>query len=324
MNKPVTIITGFLGAGKTAFLNAVIAYKKPARLAIIENEFGEQGIDAELIVNGTDSVFEMSNGCLCCTLGDDLFDVLNQLASRADDWDELVIETTGIADPASVALPFLITPALKRDFPLARVVCLIDPLMIEQRLSQTEEAMKQISFSDILLITKTDTTTPEQVLELRQKLQSMNPWATILQGNHEDYPLDEVFAFERAEQVGFRLDHTAAQPQAPLLKQGTAFQHTNIVSLSFTFDQPFDILALQNRLNAFVVFQAVDVYRIKGIIHADGYQRRMVIQSVGNKIVILPGKPWADDEIRQSKVVFIGKNLQEEGYAKLLKAALVR
>ena len=152
----------------------------------------------------------------------------------------------------------------------------------------------------------------------------MNPWATILQGNHEDYPLDEVFAFERAEQVGFRLDHTPAQPHAPLLKQGTAFLHTNIVSLSFTFDQPFDILALQNRLNAFVVFQAVDVYRIKGIIHADGYQRRMVIQSVGNKIVILPGKPWADDEPRQSRVVFIGKNLQEEGYAKLLKAALIR
>ena len=154
--KPVTIITGFLGAGKTTYLNHLLKERSETRFAIIENEFGEKGIDGELVVRPDETIVEMNNGCLCCTLNDNLYDILNELHDRRDDFDEIVIEATGIADPTGLAAPFITHPLIKEHFPLRGVLCLVDAELIEDQLQDTEEAKNQVAYSDVLLVNKTD------------------------------------------------------------------------------------------------------------------------------------------------------------------------
>src|ERR1700754_303865 len=191
--KPVTILTGFLGAGKTTFLNALIAYKKGYKLAVIENEFGQEGIDGELVIRTDDNLFELNNGCLCFTLNEDFYSLLEVLWNGKDEFDELVIETTGIANPASVAAPFLTNASVPYYYKLKRVICLVDARNVEQQLRETEEARNQISFSDILLITKTDMVEGDKLADLEKLLRAINPFAVVPSGNRDRYPFDEIY-----------------------------------------------------------------------------------------------------------------------------------
>lgn len=175
MNKPVTILTGFLGSGKTTFLNHLLQQNPKTRYAIIENEFGEQGIDGELVVRPDETIVELNNGCLCCTLNDNLYDILNDLFDRREDFDEIVIEATGVADPTGLAQPFVSHPLIKEHFPLQGVICLVDAELVEDQLKDTEEAKSQIAYSDVLLISKTDLVDPDYVKELGHRLRSLNP-----------------------------------------------------------------------------------------------------------------------------------------------------
>ncbi|MEL6355988.1 MAG: GTP-binding protein, partial [Bacteroidota bacterium] len=144
MNKPVTILTGFLGAGKTTFLNHLLQENEGIRYAIIENEFGKQGIDNELVLRPDETIVELNNGCLCCTLNDNLYDILNELHERRDEFDEIIIEATGVADPTGLAQPFIIHPLVKKHFPLTAIICLVDAELVEDQLKETEEAINQI------------------------------------------------------------------------------------------------------------------------------------------------------------------------------------
>ncbi|HEX7755601.1 MAG TPA: GTP-binding protein [Niabella sp.] len=313
--KPVTIISGFLGAGKTTFLNALIAFYRAAgkKLLVIENELGEQSIDGELIVDAGSDIFELSNGCLCCNLNEDLYDLLRELWQRGDTFDELIIETTGIADPATVAVPFLADPSIERYYRLERVIGVVDACLIETTLLKTAEAGRQISFSDLLLVTKTDMIAQHQVADVVKRLQQINPFAKILTGNKTlGYPLPEISGFMRSAP-------TTAEKETKHVHshQHAHHRHHNITSLSFVFTVPIDIEKLEYRLMLMLNLQSENIYRVKGIIDT-GY-KKVVLQSVAHYLAITEGKDWLPGEEHKSRIVFIGKELKAAVFEKILE-----
>ena len=315
MPKPVTILTGFLGAGKTTFLNALLTHQSNRKFAIIENEFGEENIDNELITRSDGDLIEMNNGCLCCTLNDNLYEILTELHKRRDTFDELIIETTGIADPAGVALPFLADAAIGRAFELKRVVCLVDAQLLEDQLRDTQEAIKQISFADVVIINKTDTVAADYIPKIQGILEGINPFAKILVGNQNLYPIEQAFAIERTTNEPPQSESTPTSGH----HHHHHHAHGDIVSLSFRFDEAFDLDFLSNRLTAFLMFQAVGVYRVKGILNVAGKSQKIVVQSVGRNLSIEGGAPWPEGQARVSRIVFIGKKLKAPGYEKMLR-----
>ncbi len=187
-SRPVTILTGFLGAGKTTFLNHLMAENPTVRYAIIENEFGETGIDSELVICSEQTIMELNNGCLCCTLNENLYDILNELFGKRADFDEIIIEATGVADPTGLAQPFVAHPLIKQHFPLKGIICLVDAELIEKQLQETKEAKGQVAFSDVLLVSKTDLVDESHIEPLLHLLQDANPLAQIVRGNRKEFP----------------------------------------------------------------------------------------------------------------------------------------
>jgi G3E family GTPase len=318
MAKFVTIITGFLGAGKTSFLNEVIAEKSNIKFAIIENEFGAESIDNELIIKPDDSIIEMNNGCLCCTLNDNLYDILNELKQREKDFDQLIIETTGIADPAGVAGPLFNYADIKKEFPVARVVCLVDVALIADQLKDTEEAIKQIVFSDIIVLNKTQSVTPTYLLEIKDLMLKLNPFAKIFIENEKQFQVLEIFETTRDED--FKTNNKVTNVE--LQHSHHHHHHGDITSLSFVFDEPFNEKELQMRLFAYLLFEAKDLYRIKGIIQGKALNHRLILQSVGQSLSITGGRNWDENEPKQSRIVFIGKKLEESFFRNLLGECL--
>lgn len=312
MSKAVTILTGFLGAGKTTFLNQAIGERPEVRYAIVENEFGKEGIDGELIIKPDNEIFELNNGCLCCSLNDGIYDILNELSQKTEQFDELIIETTGIADPAAVAGPFFFHSEIKKDFPVKRVICLVDTELIEDQLIETDEAIKQIAFSDIILLNKTSNVNPEYLEKIEEKLLGINPFVKVFREKEMIFPVKEIFATERDQEIEYKL-----KPGRRL-----AFNHGKIVSHTFYFDQPFNDKELQMRLFGFLVFEARGLYRIKGIVHGKNVNHKLILQSVGQSLNITGGNPWNEGEVRQSKIVFIGKDLKREFFENMLNECL--
>ncbi|RCR65564.1 CobW family GTP-binding protein [Larkinella punicea] len=335
MAKDVTILTGFLGAGKTTFLNALLGDRPQTRFALIENEFGEEGIDGGLVVRPDVDLVELSNGCLCCSLSNDLLDVLEALNDRRDSFDELIIETTGIADPASVAVPFLMLPRVLRDFHLKRVICLVDAELIEDQLRDTEEAIGQISFSDIILINKTDRVSNTYLNSLQDLLRGLNPFAHVLLGHKDNYPIRELMALERdtagtasvatlrpvPAQPGLSPVQATTQPHSivPFPSKHHHHAHSDLVSLSFRFAEPIDLTQIYHRLTTLLLFDGKDLYRIKGIIADPTRKERWIVQSVGRTLTLTEGADWQPGEPRITRIVFIGKRLKPAGFEKLLR-----
>ena len=312
--KPVTLLTGFLGAGKTTLLNEYLGYRKGVRFAIIENEIGEQGIDGELVTQTEDTFVEMNNGCICCTLNDNFNEILKDLNERREQWDELIIEATGIADPAGIALPFMADPAIARSFKLERIVCLVDSSIIEDQLEDTEEAAKQITFSDILLLNKADQVQPRYLDSLEQMLAEINPMAYMMTGHKNHYPLNEIAAFTREQSEEELPSHHHHNEHG--------HHHSDINALSFTFTEPFDVNALAERLNFFLLFSSKDVYRAKGIFYDPGEEQKVIVQSVRTSLLVSQGVAWKEGEEKISRIVFIGKNLTPKGYEKMLRQCI--
>ncbi|MEO0734607.1 MAG: GTP-binding protein [Bacteroidota bacterium] len=330
--KPVTILTGFLGAGKTTFLNHLLEQNEERRYAIIENEYGKQGIDNELVLRPDETIVALDSGCLCCTLNDDLYDLLNDLHARRDEFDEIIIEATGLADPTGLAQPFLAHPLIRQHFPLQAIVCLIDAEQIDAQLAETEEAIRQITFSDILLVNKTDLVTPADADQLIDRLQGLNPLATVYRGNQNNFPdLDTDNRSDRLEQL-YQNEHTPL-PEAetpatfPVAKPATPHPHrhtSDVNSHAFTFDQPFDPQVLYQQLFVYLTFQSKDLYRMKGLVWVEGDEQQLVVQSVGKRLNVQPGRKWQPGEQQRSVIVFIGKQLQRAGLERLLKRCLLR
>ena len=199
---PVTVLTGFLGAGKTTLLNRILTEQHGKKIAVIENEFGEVGVDNQLVIQSDEEIFEMNNGCICCTVRGDLLRILTRLMKRKDRLDAILIETTGLANPAPVAQTFFSDPEMKEQFALDAIVTLVDAKHILLHLDDSPEAMKQIAFADVIVLNKTDLVTPAELAALEKRLHSINAVAKIHRANNADVALDQVIGLG-----GFNLDH---------------------------------------------------------------------------------------------------------------------
>jgi G3E family GTPase len=328
---PVTILSGFLGAGKTTFLNHLLLENQDKRYAIIENEFGEQGVDNELILRPDETVVELNNGCLCCTLNDNLYDILNELFDRRSEFDEIIIEATGVADPTGLAQPFISHPLVKKHFPLTAIICLVDAELVEDQLEETEEAMQQITFSDILLINKTDLVSPSCVSALEKRLQQLNPLAKILKGHKDNFPTVEHYRGENNKLDELLLhSHNESEANAepmnfPIQKPHTHHHHKHteeVNSITLTFDTPFDLQMLHHYLLAYLTFQSKGLYRMKGLIWIENEDHQYVVQSVGKRLDFQKKRAWKPSEQKQSVIVFIGRQLQRQGLERLLKKGI--
>lgn len=314
---PVTIITGFLGAGKTTFLNQVIRQHPDKRFAIIENEFGDIGIDSELVIGARDGIFELSNGCICCTVSNELNELLFRLATSGYAFDHLLIETTGIADPASVAAAFLTVEGLSDYFRLDGVICLVDAFQLNDLPGKEKEMIQQISYADVLLLNKCDLVADRDMESIRYTLGAINPGVEIRAASYAGIDTTSLLSLNA-------FDTRTVQRQTGAVDKAHDFQHGEITSQSYVFDQPFDMLKFRHFIQVLLLFQGMRIYRMKGILFVAEEEHKVIFQSVRQQMVYAKGDPWQPDESRQSKLVIIGNGLKRDMFEKRLKECLLR
>jgi G3E family GTPase len=192
LKVPVTILTGFLGSGKTTLLNRILSEEHGKRIAVIENEYGEVGIDQALVIDAEEEIFEMSNGCICCTVRGDLIRVLSNLMKRRDKFDYVLVETTGLADPGPVAQTFFMDDEISSEYSLDGIVTLVDAYHIDQQLGRSDESTEQIAFADVVVLNKTDPTTSEKLDEIETRIRDMNRMTKIVRAEEAVVPVDTV------------------------------------------------------------------------------------------------------------------------------------
>ncbi len=222
---PVTILTGFLGSGKTTLLNRILSEEHGKKIAVIENEYGEVGIDQGLVINADEEVFEMSNGCICCTVRGDLIRVLGNLMKRRDKFDYVLVETTGLADPGPVAQTFFMDDEIREEFSLDGIVTLVDAAHIEQQLGRSDESSEQVAFADVLVLNKTDLVTDESLDNLEARLRDMNRMARVIRSKQADVSIDTVLNLS-----AFDLDQVLKR-RPTFLEPEYPFEWTGVYSL---------------------------------------------------------------------------------------------
>jgi G3E family GTPase len=318
---PVTILTGFLGSGKTTLLNYILKQPHGQRIAVIENEFGEAGIDNELLVQDQgEQIIEMNNGCICCTVRGDLVRILGELAAKRKAgtlrFDRVVIETTGLADPAPVAQTFFVDEDIVQSYLLDAIITLVDVRHAPQQLDEHHEAQEQVGFADHILLTKTDLESAEVIAALRQRLKRMNPRASIAESHKGVAQLEQILDIR-----GFNL--SAILDIEPDFLTDVDHEHDDdITSFVFREKRPLDVTKVEDFLSAVVQVHGAQLLRYKGILNVAGVDRRVIFQGVHMLMGTDLGQPWKPDELRESKMVFIGKDMPrdvlEQGFAKSL------
>lgn len=312
---PVTILTGFLGSGKTTLLNKILKQPHGHRIAVIENEFGEAGIDNELLIQEQgEQIIEMNNGCICCTVRGDLVRILGELAGKRRagtlQFDRVVIETTGLADPAPVAQTFFVDEDITQNFMLDAIVTLVDAKHAPLQLDEHHEAQEQVGFADRILLTKTDLVNPDEVRALRQRLARMNPRARIAESRQDVAALEDLLDIR-----GFNLN-AILEIEPDFLSDVTHEHDDEITSFVFREKRPMDLEKIEDFLSAMVQVHGAQLLRYKGILNIHGVDRRVVFQGVHMLMGSDLAQPWAAGETRESKMVFIGKDLPREALEK--------
>ena len=312
---PVTILTGFLGSGKTTLLNYILKQPHGHRIAVIENEFGEAGIDNELLIQEQgEQIIEMNNGCICCTVRGDLVRILGELAGKRRagtlQFDRVVIETTGLADPAPVAQTFFVDEDITQNFMLDAIVTLVDAKHAPLQLDEHHEAQEQVGFADRILLTKTDLVNPDEVRALRQRLARMNPRARIAESRQGVAALEDLLDIR-----GFNLN-AILEIEPDFLSDVTHEHDDEITSFVFREKRPMDLEKIEDFLSAMVQVHGAQLLRYKGILNIHGVDRRVVFQGVHMLMGSDLAQPWAAGETRESKMVFIGKDLPREALDK--------
>jgi G3E family GTPase len=301
------VLTGFLGAGKTTLLNRILTETHGKRYAVIVNEFGEIGIDNDLIVDAEEEIFEMNNGCICCTVRGDLIRIIEGLMKRKGQFDGIVIETTGLADPAPVAQTFFVDEDVRRNTKLDAIVTVVDAKHLVGQLDGAPEAQEQIAFADIVILNKTDLVGGEELLAVKSRIRAMNPTALIHETKRCRIELDQIL-----ERGAFSLDRIL-EVEPDFLDSDHAHEHDDeVTSLSLMSERPMDPTLFFPWVQDMTQKFGVDIMRMKGIIAFKNDPDRFVIQSVH---MLLEGdhqRPWKDREPRTSRLVFIGRNLPKD------------
>ncbi len=342
---PTTILTGFLGAGKTTLLKRILQENHGQRIAVIENEFGQENIDNEILVqDSVEQIVEMNNGCICCTVRGDLIVALSALARQRDagelQFDRVIIETTGLANPGPVAQTFFVDEEVGTHYMLDAIIAVVDACHAMGQLDSQEEAQRQVGFADQLLISKADLVSPEQLATLAERLRRINPRAPQHQVDFGRVPLSTVLdlrgfnlndkleldpAFLAAEEEhehhhhehdhehGGHCDHPSHRAHA----------HDDIAAFVFKSERAFDSARLDEFLNGLVQVYGPRMLRYKGVLWMAGADRKVVFQGVHQIMGSDLGAKWGETEARCSKMVFIGKNLPKDIFIRGLEQCLV-
>ena len=307
--KPVTIITGYLGAGKTTFLNQLLRSRAEKKYAVIENEFGQEQIDADLLIRTDVDLIGITNGCICCTSNGDLDEALFQLMKKSELWDELLIECTGVANPEGVIFSLVADPVLARTFPVKRVIGVLDAENYDQTSPLQPIINRQLAQSDVILISKADKLKDPD--SFRAEVAIKFPLSMVAFLTNDPSLCESVFQVTRTQDF-----HISPNIES---------HHTKgIKSISFTFQESFDLGLLRHRFLQLMMFQSSNIYRIKGIFSIHGEEHRFVLQSVANNISISRGSLWGVGEQKTSKIVFIGDNLERDGLAKMMQQLFLK
>jgi G3E family GTPase len=350
---PATILTGFLGSGKTTLLKRVLAEAHGQKIAVIENEFGEENIDNEILVSDTnEQIIQMSNGCICCTIREDLRTTLRDLAEKKRkgelDFERVVIETTGLADPGPVAQTFFMDDEIAESFLLDSILTLVDAKHAAQQLNDRQEARRQVGFADQIFISKTDLVTPEETAALMHRLKHMNPRAPQRAVHFGEVALSEVFDlrgfnlntkleidpdFLKEEDEGHEHEHEHEHEHAegehcdhPSHQHAHGHHHhhdDDVKSFVFRSDRAFDAAKLEDFLGAIVNIYGPRMLRYKGVLHMKGTERKVIFQGVHQLMGSDLGPAWGPDEVRISKMVFIGLDLPKDIFLQGLAQSLV-
>ncbi len=344
---PATILTGFLGSGKTTLLKRVLSEAHGQKIAVIENEFGEENIDTEILVSDTtENIIQMSNGCVCCTIREDLRTTLRELAEKKRkgelDFDRVVIETTGLADPGPVAQTFFMDEEIAESYLLDSILTLVDAKHAATQLNDRQEARRQVGFADQIFISKTDLVAQEETDALIHRLKHMNPRAPHQAVHFGEVPIKDVFDLR-----GFKLnakldidpdflkddehdhhDHAPGEhcdhPSHQHDGHGHHHHHDDDVkSFVFRSDRAFDPAKLEDFLGAIVNIYGPRMLRYKGVLHMKGTDRKVIFQGVHQLMGSDLGPKWADGEKKNSKMVFIGIELPKDIFLQGLEQCLV-
>ncbi len=340
---PVTVLTGYLGAGKTTLLNRILSENHGKKYAVIVNEFGEIGIDNDLIIGADEEVFEMNNGCVCCTVRGDLVRILDGLMKRKGKFDAIIVETTGLADPAPVAQTFFVDADVQENARLDAVVTVADAKWLSDRLKDAPEAKNQIAFADVIVLNKTDLVSAAELAEVEARIRAINPYAKLHRTERCQVALDDVlnrgaFDLDRILEIEPEFlhtddahdhghdhhhhdhdhacgDHCSHESHAHDHGHGHGLKHyhdEDMQSLSLRSDKPLDPTSFMPWLQALVAKEGQKILRSKGILSFAGDDDRYVFQGVHMMLEGDHQRAWKDGEKRESRVVFIGRDLPEQ------------
>ena len=337
---PVTVLTGYLGAGKTTLLNRILSEPHGKKYAVIINEYGEEGIDGHLVVGADEEIFEMNNGCICCTVRGDLIRVISGLMKRASNFDGILIETTGLADPGPVAQTFFADPDVAAKAKIDSIVTVVDAKHLPLRLKDSKEAQEQIAFADVIVLNKVDLVSAEELARIESAIRSINKYAKIIRTTRCDAPLNKILGLGSFD-LNEILKH---DPDFLKGDEGHHHEHgpncghdhhdhvhgpdcdhdhdhhghdsqlhdSSISSLSLLADKPLDPARFEEWIGELRANKGQDLLRYKGILDLAGSDRQLVIQGVhmmmdGNNLM-----EWKDGMKRASRLVLIGRNLDEQ------------
>jgi G3E family GTPase len=330
---PVTVLTGYLGAGKTTLLNRILSEPHGKKYAVIVNEFGEIGIDNELVVGADEEVFEMNNGCICCTVRGDLIRIIDGLMRRKGKFDAIIVETTGLADPAPVAQTFFVDEEVRAKTKLDAVVTVADAKWLKDRLRDAPEAKNQIAFADVILINKTDLVADADLREVEARIRGINPYARLHRTERCAVPLPDVldrgaFDLDRILDIeplflerdddhhghDHDRDHDHGDGHHHHHEHGglNHYHDEEMQSLSLKSEKPLNPDKFFPWMQELVAKEGPNILRLKGILAFRDDPDRFVVQGVHMMLDGDHQRPWKDGEARQSRLVFIGRNLPEE------------
>ncbi|MDR1714325.1 MAG: GTP-binding protein [Prevotella sp.] len=303
---PVTIITGFLGAGKTTLINNLIKEYPEKKFAIIENEFGEIGLDGSFIIGADENIFELSNGCICCSLNNDFYELINKLLTGNYDFNHLLIETTGIADPISIVNAFLSDYEIIERFAIDSVICLVDAVNIEDLINSEPEVRKQLAIADIILLNKVDLVRTGYSDKLKDRMQEFNQLARIYPTSKAD--ISQVEILDTCQYLGRKIEQSVSSFKNLTFLGNNNVKH-DIKSVGISIPGDLDFERFRFWFETILFFAKYRPYRVKGILSFKDVPEKCILHAIKDNYVFDKGDLWQSNEERYCKLVFIGRNL---------------